>query len=84
MFGIMRNENLWAPAHRDEVANTAFSAYAFRQQQIEDVINMLVATDDPNDFSTQCFVYNAVGINSDIFTDSEINYIEREVSRKRV
>ena len=76
--------DIWGPDRHTSINNVAFSAYAFRQQQVEDVIDMLAAADDPNDFSTQCFIYNTVGIDSDTFTNDEINYIEREVSHRRV
>lgn len=54
-----------------------------RQGKINKVIKLLAQSADPNDFATQCAVYNAARIDSDTFTDSEINYIEREVARRR-
>ena len=54
-----------------------------RQGKINKVIKLLAQSVDPNDFATQCAAYNAARIDSDTFTDSEINYIEREVARRR-
>ena len=45
--------DLWAPDHRSKVTNVAFSAYAYHQQGIEDFINALAATEDPNDYGVQ-------------------------------
>lgn len=69
----------------------AFMCYVFEQEgimptrrgKIEKVIKLLAQSADPNDFSTQGAVYNAARIDSDTFTDSEINYIEKEVARRR-
>ena len=85
----MHNENLcpfdiWAPDCRTSINNTAFSAYAMRQQEIEDLINALAAADDPNDYATQLSIYRALNFDSDTLTTNEIHYIEREVSRRRV
>ena len=67
-----------------------FMAYAMecegdlptRQGKINQIIKMLSAAADPNDFATQCRIYDEVGIDSDTFTDNEINYIEKEVARR--
>ena len=85
----MHNENLcpfdiWAPDRRTSINNKAFSAYTVRQQQLNDVVSLLAVATDPNDLSVQHFVYNEVGIDSDTFTNDEIKYIEKEVSRRRV
>lgn len=75
---------IWAPDHHCSMNNLAFSAYAFRQQQIEDLIDALAAAADPNDYATQLSIYNALDFDSDTLTIDEVNYIEREVSRRRV
>lgn len=75
----------------DMIGDTAFWLYAMesegdlptRRGKIEKVIKLLAQSADPNDFATQCAVYSAARIDSDTFTDSEINYIEREVARRR-
>ena len=72
-------------------SDLAFMGYVFeqegmtatRQGKINKVITLLAQSADPNDFATQCAAYNAARIDSDTFTDSEINYIEREVARRR-
>lgn len=72
-------------------SDLAFMGYVFeqegmtttRQSKINKVIKLLAQSADPNDFATQCAAYNAARIDSDTFTDSEINYIEREVARRR-
>ncbi len=75
--------DLWGPDRHTSVGNLAFSAYAFRQQQIEDVIAVLANVDDnPNDFLVQQAAFLSVGIDGDSLSDDEITYIEREVSRR--
>lgn len=83
----MHNENLcpfdiWAPDRRTSINNKAFSAYAMRQQEIEDLIDALAAADNPNDYTTQLSIYKALEFDSDTLTTDEVNYIEREVSRR--
>ena len=81
---------VWAPDYRSHMNNTAFSLYAMesegdlptRRGKIEKVIKELLASDDPSDFQVQCAIYDKVGIDSDTFTDEEINYIETEVARR--
>lgn len=53
-----------------------------RISRIERLISLLVLTDNPNDFATQCEVYEIVGIDSDTFTTDEIKYIEMEIARR--
>lgn len=53
-----------------------------RISRIERLISLLVITDNPNDFATQCEVYEIVGIDSDTFTIDEIAYIEMEIARR--
>lgn len=84
----MHNENLcpldiWAPDRRTSINNKAFSAYAFHQQEIEDLIDALAAVDNPNDYTMQLSIYKALDFDSDTLTTDEIKYIEREVSRRR-
>ena len=82
--------DVWAPDHRNHMNNTAFSLYAMenggdlptRRGKIERVIKELLASDNPSDFQVQCAIYDKVGIDSDTFTDEEINYIETEVARR--
>lgn len=73
----------WAPNNRGPTENTAFSAYSYRQQKIEDLINRLAKEDDPNDNWAQQRIAIDVGINLDRLTNSEIEYIEREVANRR-
>ena len=76
--------DIWAPDCRCSINNTAFSAYAFREQQITDIIQQLSTTDDdPNDFLVQQKIFSEIGVDSDSLTNQEITYIEREVSRRR-
>ena len=74
--------DLWAPDYRNKVVNVAFSAYAFHQQQIEDFINALAATSDPNDYSNQCAAAQCAGLDPNTLTSDEIEYIEREVANR--
>ena len=78
-----------APWYRPE-EDLAFTAFAMecegdvdtRQGKINKVIKLLVAAEDPNDFETQCRIYDEVGIDSDTFTEDEIQFIIREVARR--
>ena len=74
--------DLRAPAFRSKEMNTAFSAYAFHQQQIEDFINLLAAADDPNDGEAQTELLYQVGLSPNDLTSYDIDYIEREVSAR--
>ena len=60
----------------------AFNAYAFHQQQIEDFIDALAATSDPNDYSNQCAAAQCAGLDPNTLTSDEIKYIEREVAKR--
>ena len=62
---------------------TAFNAYAYHQQQIEDFINLLAASDDPNDFETQIDAAVDSGVDYNRLTSDEIEYIEKEVVKRR-
>lgn len=70
--------------------NTEFLLYAMecegdlfiRQSKINKVIKLLAAAEDPNNFETQCRIYDEVGINSDTFTEDEVQFIIREVARR--
>ncbi len=55
-----------------------------RQGKINKVIKLMVAAGPVmcNDFATQCEIYNQVGIDSDTFTDAEIEYIVGEVAKR--
>jgi len=75
--------DIWAPSNRDPTENLAFSAYGYTQQKIEDFINELAKEDDPNDDWVQQRIAIDVGINLDHLTNSEIEYIEREVANRR-
>lgn len=74
--------DLWAPDHRSKVVNTAFSAYAYHQQTIEDFINALANTHNPNDYEIQRHIAHQLSMNLDDLTDDEIEYIEREVAKR--
>lgn len=72
----------WAPDRHTSINNLAFSAYAFHQQQIEDFIDALAATSDPNDYSNQCAAAQCAGLDPNTLTSDEIEYIEREVAKR--
>jgi hypothetical protein len=56
--------------------------YTYHQQKVEDFINELAATEDPNDYGVQREIARSLKINMDDFTDAEIEYIEREVAKR--
>lgn len=58
-----------APWYRDPVENTAFNAYAFHQQEVEDVISLI----GQGATSIQC--------DTDMNSDDK-RYIEDEVARR--
>ena len=72
--------------------NPLFMAHAMEQEgdmstrtgKIQKVIKLMVAAGPTrcNDFSVQCRIYDEVGIDSDTFSDSEVNYIQREVAKR--
>lgn len=62
--------------------NCAFTAYAMHTQAIEDFIERLSQIDEPDDYWEQHRIALEVGINLDRLTDSEIQYIEEEVSKR--
>ena len=74
--------DIWAPDRHSSINNLAFSAYAFHQQQIEDFIDALAATSDPNDYSNQCAAAQCAGLDLDTLTPDEIEYIEKETAKR--
>ena len=74
--------DIWAPDIHSSINNLAFSAYAFHQQQIEDFIDALAATSDPNDYSNQCAAAQYAELDLDTLTSDEIEYIERETAKR--
>lgn len=70
------------PGCQCSMERLAFNAYAFHQQQIEDFINALAATNDPNDYSNQCAAAQCAGLDPNTLTSDEIEYIEREVAKR--
>lgn len=87
-------EILKPPCYRGSaIETTAFNLYALecegetdtRQGKINKVIKLMVAAGPMcNDFATQCDIYDEVGIDSDTFTDQEVEYIESEVAKRLV
>ena len=71
------------PWQSNQIEHTAFNAYAYNQQKIEDFIDALAAADDPNDADTQWDLSHQCGLNLDNLTDYEIHYIEKEVAKRR-
>lgn len=61
----------------------SFLGFAARQAQLDEVADKLAAYgSDCNDFDIQQRVYDEVGIDSDTFTDSEIEYLQARIARK--
>lgn len=76
--------DIWAPGNRSKVENVAFSAYAMHQQGIENFINYLASTDDPNDYGNQSAAALAANLNIGSLTVQERDYIESEVAKRHV
>ena len=70
------------PGCQCSMEQLAFNAYASRQQQIEDFINALAATKDPNDYNNQWAAALCTNLNMSSLTADEIDYIEREVAKR--
>ena len=60
----------------------AFACYAMHKDAIEAFINQLIFTDDPNDTDTQRELAYGVGLDWQMLTDDEIEYIEKETTRR--
>jgi hypothetical protein len=54
-----------------------------RMGQLNSVVKMMRKVADPNDFATQCAVYDAVGLDSDTLTEDEVKYIVDKVVEAR-
>ena len=74
--------DIWTPDCRCDMNNTAFSAYAYHEQQIEDFIEALAASPDPNDGAAQVRIAASIGISPNSLTPDELRYIEREVEKR--
>ena len=55
-----------------------------RRGKIQRLIKELAAAGYPkcDDFNYQCQLYNEIGIDSDTFTEKEINYIQKEEAKR--
>ena len=71
------------PGCQCPMEHTAFNAYAYHQQKVEDFINALAATDNPNDYWNQRYACRQSGASISDFSDEDIDYIEREVAKRR-
>ena len=60
--------------------NPAFGCYVMHKDAIEAFIYHLAAADDPNDTDTQRYIADKVGLDWQLLTSDEIEYIERRVS----
>lgn len=72
------------PWYQNPVEQTAFNAYAYRQQQIDNFINYLARTNDPNDFGNKSTAALAANLNLGSLTRQEREYIESEVAKRHV
>lgn len=57
-----------------------FGCMLVRKFMLDDFIEVLAATDDPNDYSNQVDAARCVGIGLNDLTTDEIEYIERKLS----
>jgi len=60
----------------------AFACYAIHKDAIEAFIYRLVRTPDPNDTDIQSEIADEVGLNWQLLTPDEIEYIEKEVANR--
>lgn len=59
--------------------NNTFIGWACHKEEIEDFIEVLSATDDPNDRTNQYEAARCVGLNFNLLTSDEVKYIENRV-----
>lgn len=71
-----------SPNCQCSMEHLAFNAYACHQQEIENFINHLAESDDPNDFYVQRAAAQTAHLDMNSLTSSEIEYIEREVAER--
>lgn len=71
-----------APGCQCSMERLAFNAYAHHQSVIDEYINRLAAADDPNDGAAQADLLYDVGLSPSDLTSDDIEYIEREVSKR--
>lgn len=57
-----------------------FGCMLVRKFMLDDFIEVLAATDNPNDYSNQVDAARCVGISLNDLTTDEIEYIERKLS----
>ena len=77
-------EYLKSPCHPGvEACDFLFTCYAMNTQAIEDVINALARCEDPNDADMQRRIFESYNLCMDVLTSDEINYIEKEVAKRR-
>ena len=74
--------DIWAPDKHSSMNNLAFSAYAHHQQLMDDFIEVLAASDDPNDVYNQYEAARCVGLDINSLTMEDIQYMEREVAKR--
>lgn len=59
--------------------NNTFMSWACHKEEIEDFIEVLSATDNPNDRTNQYEAARCVGLNFNLLTSDEVKYIENRV-----
>lgn len=59
-----------------------FMVYACEEQKKEDFINALAQEEDPNDPMVQDAIAYRLGIDTNLWTKWDIEYIEREVAKR--
>ena len=59
-----------------------FMVYACEEQKKEDFIDALSQEDDPEDEETREEVANRLGIDTNLWTDSDWSYINQEVWKR--
>lgn len=75
---------LKSPCHPGvDTCDFLFTCYAMKTQAVEDVINALARCEDPNDADTQRRIFATHDLCLDVLTPAEIDYIEREVAKRR-
>ena len=60
--------------------DVVFGCMFVRKIMLVDFIEVLAATDDPNDYSNQIDAARCIGINLNELTTDEIEYIERKLN----
>lgn len=71
-----------SPGCQCSMERTAFNSFVYHQAKLDDYINALAKTDNPNDYWNQRYAARQAGVDFNDFSPEDREYIEREVSKR--